>query len=286
MNVVAYCRVSTNEENQKNSLKNQESFFENYAKENGYNLVGIYCDEGISGTKLRNRTAFLKMIDDAKLKNFEKVLVKDVSRFARNTVDFLNSTRKLESYNVKTIFLSSENVEQSEFVMTLFAAVAQEESVNLSKRIKFSKQQSALKGKVPNLIFGYDKIVNDKFNLKINQREASIIDKMFNMFVFEGKSASFIARTLNYDNILTKRGCKWQCAGVLRVLRNQIYIGNIVNGKERNQNIWLGKRLQVDLNEWVFVENPTVQIIDKEIFEKAQEILMKKDISYECSCIL
>ncbi len=105
MNIVAYCRVSTDKTDQINSLNTQKEFFENYAKNNNHNLIHVYADEGISGTKLKKRTDFLNLMEDAKKNKFEMVVVKDVSRMARNTVDFLNSIRTLKALDIETVFL-------------------------------------------------------------------------------------------------------------------------------------------------------------------------------------
>ena len=107
MKVAAYCRVSTDKEDQLNSLEAQKEFFEEYTRKQGYHLVQIYADEGISGTKIKNRTGFLRMMRDAHEGVFDMVLVKDISRLARNTVDLLNSTRELKALNIDMLFLTS-----------------------------------------------------------------------------------------------------------------------------------------------------------------------------------
>ncbi len=106
MNVVAYCRVSTDKEDQLNSLEAQKKFFEEYTNKNGYKLLKIYSDEGISGTKIKKRESFQKLMEDAKKGLFNIVIVKDISRFARNTVDFLQSIRQLKALGIETIFLT------------------------------------------------------------------------------------------------------------------------------------------------------------------------------------
>ena len=170
MNVAAYCRVSTDKEDQLNSLEAQKKFFNEFTKNNGHNLVRLYADEGISGTKIRNRTEFQRLMRDAKSGLFDMVVVKDISRFARNTVDFLQSIRQLKALNIETVFLTSNQtvMGDSEFVLTIFGALAQEESANTSKRIKFGKKINAEKGRVPNLVYGYDKIIGDYFLLAVD----------------------------------------------------------------------------------------------------------------------
>ena len=198
MNVAAYCRVSTDKSDQLNSLETQKKFFTEFTEKNGYNLVNLYADEGISGTKVKNRKEFLRLMNDAKRGMFEMVIVKDISRFARNTVDFLQSIRTLKELDIETVFLTSNQkvLGNSEFVLTIFAALAQEESANTSKRVKFGKKMNAQKGRVPNLVFGYDKIQGDYFNMTVNESEADVIRMVYSLYLNEGCGASKIASIL------------------------------------------------------------------------------------------
>ena len=182
MSIAAYCRVSTEKEDQLNSLEAQKKFFADYTSRTGDNLVRLYADEGLSGTKIKNRKEFLQMMADAESGVFDMVVVKDISRFARNTVDLLQNIRKLKSLGIETQFLTANmpSMGNSEFVLTIFGALAQEESANTSKRVKFGKKINAEKGKVPNFVFGYDKTLGDYFNLTINEFEAEVIRKIFN----------------------------------------------------------------------------------------------------------
>ena len=148
MNIAAYCRVSTEKEDQLNSLEAQKQFFAEYTKKTGDTLVKLYADEGISGTKIKNRKEFLRMMSDAEHGIFDMVVVKDISRFARNTVDLLQNVRKLKALGIETQFLTANmtSMGNSEFVLTIFGALAQEESANTSKRVKFGKKMNAEKG--------------------------------------------------------------------------------------------------------------------------------------------
>ena len=180
MNIAAYCRVSTDKTDQLNSLETQKQFFAEYTERTGNNLVRLYADEGISGTKIKNRREFLRMMSDAERGLFELVVVKDISRFARNTVDLLQNIRRLKALGIETQFLTANmtSMGNSEFVLTIFGALAQEESANTSKRIKFGKKVNAEKGRVPNFVYGYDKTVGDYYHLAINSREAGIVRQM------------------------------------------------------------------------------------------------------------
>lgn len=130
MRIAAYCRVSTDKEDQLNSLATQKEFFEEYAKRTGHTLIRIYADEGITGTRTKSRKEFQRMMRDAEHGMFEMLCVKDISRLARNTVDLLQSVRTLKSYGIETQFLTANmtSMGNSEFVLTIFGALAQEES--------------------------------------------------------------------------------------------------------------------------------------------------------------
>ena len=136
------------------------------------------------------------------------VVVNDISHFARNTVDLLQSVRKLKSLGIETQFLTANmtSMGNSEFVLTIFGALAQEESANTSKRIKFGKKMNAEKGRVPNIVFGYDKTIGYYFNLSINEIEAKAICQIFQWYTGVGYGGSKIANMLNERGIKTKRG--------------------------------------------------------------------------------
>ena len=149
MNIAAYCRVSTDKADQLGSLEAQKGFFVEYAQRTGHTLVRLYADEGLSGTKVRRRVQFQQMMADAERGLFQMLVVKDISRLARNTVDLLQSVRRLKALGIQTLFLTAgmDSLGESEFVLTLFGALAQEESANMSKRIKFGKRVNAQIGR-------------------------------------------------------------------------------------------------------------------------------------------
>lgn len=274
MNIVGYCRVSTDKEDQLHSLETQKHFFEEYAKKHGHTLVRLYADEGISGTKIRNRKEFQRLMLDSEQKLFEMVVVKDISRFARNTVDLLNSTRQLKALNIETLFLTANMsvLGNSEFVLTIFGALAQEESANTSKRIKFSKERNAEKGRVPCLAYGYDKIPGDYFNMTINKQEAEIIHRIYDLYTNQGYGGAKIAQMLNAEGQRTKRGSNWTQAGVAGILRNELYTGKIINGKQEIADFLTGVRINKDKSEWKIVQRPDLRIIEPEFFKKTRKM--------------
>ncbi|MBR0351233.1 MAG: recombinase family protein [Clostridia bacterium] len=284
MKIAAYCRVSTEKEAQIDSLEKQIEFFNEFTKKNGYELYKLYADEGISGKQIKHRKQFQQMMLDAKSKKFDKVVVKDVSRFARNTVDLLQSVRELKSYNVQVDFLNNGEVMEggSEFILTILGAMAQQESANMSKRVKFGKDITAQKGRVPNIVFGYDKMPNERYILKVNNEEAKLVKEIFESYVYKGWGTTKIAWDLNDRGIRTKRDkAKWVQNGIVRMLKNPIYTGRVTNKKSEVTDFITGTRKDIPEDEWIVVERPEMRIISDELFNKAQEILAQRSNEFK-----
>ena len=277
-------QVSTEKEAQIDSLEKQIEFFNEFTKKNGYELYKLYADEGISGKQIKHRKQFQQMMEDAKHKKFEKVVVKDVSRFARNTVDLLQSVRELKSYGVQVDFLNNGEVMEggSEFILTILGAMAQQESANMSKRVKFGKDITAQKGRVPNLVFGYDKIPNERYTLKINEEEAKIVKEIFESYVYKGIGTTKIAWDLNDRGIRTKKTkSKWVQTSIVRMLKNPIYTGRVTNKKSEVTDFITGTRKDLPEEEWIVVERSEMRIISDELFNRAQEILAQRSNEFK-----
>lgn len=284
MKIAAYCRVSTEKEAQIDSLEKQIEFFNEFTKKNGYELYKLYADEGISGKQIKHRKQFQQMMIDAKAKKFDKVVVKDVSRFARNTVDLLQSVRELKSYGVQVDFLNNGEVMEggSEFILTILGAMAQQESANMSKRVKFGKDITAKKGRVPNLVFGYDKIPDERYTLKINEEEAKIVKEIFESYVYKGIGTTKIAWNLNDREIRTKKTkSKWVQTSIVRMLKNPIYTGRVTNKKSEVTDFITGTRKELPEEEWIVVEKPEMRIISDELFNRAQELLEQRSNEFK-----
>ena len=281
MRIAAYCRVSTDKDEQLDSLNHQKEFFVEYAKRSGHELVRLYADEGISGTSLKKREEFKRLLRDAELGLFDMVVVKDISRFARNTVDALQSIRKLKSMGICTLFLTAnmDSMGDSEFILTLFSAMAQEESSNLSKRVKWGKKINAEKGRVPQRIFGYDRI--DNFTLEINPTEAGIVRKIFSLYNDQGLGCRTISATLNRDRDKTKLGSDWNARGVRRVLVNPIYCGILINHKYEIEDFLTGRQIRLPEEEQFCHSRPAWAIVSPEAFRKAQEIMASRRTQYD-----
>lgn len=281
MKIAAYCRVSTDKDEQLDSLNHQKDFFVQYAKRNGHELFRLYADEGISGTSLRKREEFKRLLRDAQLGLFDMVVVKDISRFARNTVDALQSIRKLKAMGINTLFLTAnmDSMGDSEFVLTLFSAMAQEESNNLSKRVKWGKRINAEKGRVPQRVFGYDRV--DNFTLAIHPDEARIVRKIYHLYVEQGLGCRTISMTLNRDGDKTKLGSEWNARGVRRVLCNPLYCGTLINHKYEIEDFLTGKQVSIPQEERFFHQRPEWAIVSPAVFQRAQGIMESRRIQYD-----
>lgn len=285
MRVVAYCRVSTNKDEQLDSLETQQKFFAEYAAHNRQELVDIYADEGKSGTKMKNRTQLLRLLSDAGQNRFDAVLIKDVSRLARNTVDFLTSIRQLKALGVRVVFVNYDQTssDSSEFMLTMLSAIAQEESANTSKRVKFGKKMNAEKGRVPNLVYGYDKVPGTYFALAVNEPEAAAVRRIFDWYAGEEMGAGKIACELNRRGLMTKRGCRWSQNGVTRILTNPLYTGKIMNGKEEVADFLTGRRIQKEKEHWFVTDCPALAIVDTAVFDKAQALLESRRAQFQAT---
>lgn len=280
MKIAAYCRVSTSKSEQLDSLENQKAFFTTYANRNGHELVGLYADEGISGTSLKKREEFHRLMRDAESGAFQMVVTKDISRFARNTVDALRSVRTLKKMGIPILFLTTnmDSMGDSEFLLTLLCALAQEESANISKRTKFGKQINAEKGRVPQRVFGYDRV--DNFTLQINPEEAGIVRKIFTLYVQQGQGCRTISMALNQAGDRTKSGGSWNARGVRRVLENPLYCGILVNHKYEVEDFLTGKQVSLPVEQHYIHERPEWAIITREEFQNARRVLDARRIKH------
>lgn len=274
MNIAAYCRVSTDKADQLGSLEAQKGFFVEYAQRTGHTLVRLYADEGLSGTKVRRRVQFQQMMADAERGLFQMLVVKDISRLARNTVDLLQSVRRLKALGIQTLFLTAgmDSLGESEFVLTLFGALAQEESANMSKRIKFGKRVNAQRGKVPNLVYGYRKSPGDCFHLTVDREEAEAVRQMYRWYIQDGWGAGKIAAELSRRGLRTRQGRPWSANGVSRILQNPLYTGRVVNGKQEVADFLTSERRDLPREDWLIAERPELRIVSDEDFRAAQAL--------------
>ncbi|MCR5355778.1 MAG: recombinase family protein [Lachnospiraceae bacterium] len=278
--VAAYCRVSTEHDEQEDSLENQISHYENEIRSNpDYEFVEVYYDFGISGFK-EERPGFQRMLQDAKSGRIDLIITKSISRFARNTETILKTSRELKEYNVAIYFeLQGINTLTSdgELMMTVYAAFAQAESESTSELCKMSyrrKYEAGIPVQYLEKCFGYDKDDTGEFIIK--EDEAKWVRKIFNM-IANGYTAAAVKRYLNDNGIRTTRGAKWLDSTVYRVLRSEIYKGDYIMHKSYvNED----RRLVVNYGEvdsW-YIENDHVPIVSKRLWQKAQDALDKRQV--------
>lgn len=279
----AYGRVSTEKDQQLDSLEQQKEFFQEFARQNNYELVNIYADEGITGRQTRKRDEFNRMMRDARKGMFDMLVVKDISRFARNTVDLLTSVRELKAMNIEVQFITNsyKALGNSEFILTVYGAIAQEESAGLSKKVKFGKNITAKKGRVPNIVFGYNKLEKEKYTLEINEEEAKIVREIFDMYVNKRYGCTKIARILNARGVRTKRDHTHFCGtAISRTLKHRIYIGQVVNKQSEVVDFLTGQRRNIPEEEQIVVVNENLRIIPDDLYYKAQQIMEENTNKY------
>ena len=282
--VAAYCRVSTDQTDQLHSLTAQRQFFEEYISEHSdWELIEVYYDEGITGTSTKHREGFNRMIADCEKGLIETVLTKEVSRFARNTVDTLNYTRKLKERNINVIFMNDgidTNDKDGELRLTIMASLAQEESRKTSERVKWGMRRSMEKGYVwgNGRLLGYT-ITDGK--LYIVPEEAEIVKRIFHEYVYEDKGTCAIATGLNKDGIHTTTGGLFRQDSILNIIKNPKYAGNLVQWRTHSTDFLTKHRVKTTKNEkpessLISAEDTHEGIISKELWNKAQEICAER----------
>ena len=229
--IAAYCRVSTQAEEQNHSLIAQVSYYSNLIAENdNAELVDIYADRGTSGTRTRNRTNFLRMIEDCRAGKIDAIITKSVSRFGRNTVDTLVFTRELRSLGVD-VFFEKENLHtcsaEGELLLTLMAAVAESEAVSMSDNVKWGKRKRYEKGilesRAVSTMLGFQQQDGE---ISIIEEEAAIVRMIYDWFL-EGHGYEYITNRLLAANVPTKRpGAKWANTTIINILTNEKYCGD------------------------------------------------------------
>lgn len=275
----AYCRVSTDKEDQLNSLESQKRFFYEYINRNlDWELADIYADEGITGTNTRKRYAFHRMLTDAQNHKFDLILTKEISRFARNTLDSIYYTRRLKEFGIGVIFLN-DNINtmdaDAELRLTILASIAQEESRKTSERVKWGQKRSMEQG----VVFGRDLLGYDLKDgkLYVNEKGAQIVKLIFHKFVQEGKGTHVIARELNESGIPARGGDIWYGNVILRILKNEKYCGDLVQKKTYTPD-YLKHEKKYNKGEEELIRIPCHHepVISRELFEEAQTEFAKR----------
>ena len=293
MKCAIYARVSTKREEQKNSLQNQVALAESIAKEQGFTVIERYIDNGISGAGMKNRTAILRLLEDAKKKRFDVVIAKSVSRLGRNTVNSMNTADELERNNIRLILPEDgydTKSSNSRLTFNLRAVLAEEENLALSNRIKWGLKSSATQGNrvvsVPP--FGYRTNLVTK-RLEIDETAAPIVKEIFRLYLHEGWGMFSISNLLMRREIPTPRahsgaanaGQKWHQNTIKGILSNPVYTGKQVFHREETTRILAVSetykiRRKVNEEEQVVIENSHPALITEDEFNAVQEQMKKR----------
>ena len=282
LRVAAYCRVSTELEEQESSYEAQVEYYTRKIQEtDNWKMAGIYADDGKSATNTKKRDDFNAMIKDALDGKIDMILTKSVSRFARNTVDSLLTIRKLKEKNVAVVF-EKEGVNTldgtGEILITILSSLAQEESRNISENTRWGVVRRFENGKMivnHNKFMGYTK--NENGDLVIVQEEAEIVRLIFRLYL-EGYSAKKISQYLEENGIKTATGQdKWYDSVIFKMLRNEKYMGDALLQKTYTVDFMTKKKV---INKGIvpqyYVEDDHEPIIPKELFYRVQEELARR----------
>ena len=279
--VCAYCRVSTDSEEQQTSYNSQIKYYTDKIKSNSeWEFVGIYADDGISGTQVKNRTEFMRMIDDALNGKIDIIIAKSISRFARNTLDTLKYVRLLREHNVG-VYFEKENIHtielDSEMFLTLYSAFAQAESESISMNVKMGMKAKMKRGEMNGIARIYGYVWNKETKeLEINEEQAEIVRQVFNWYI-EGKGTQTIARILNERGILTYTGKRWNHSRIRNMIVNEKYVGDLISQKWYIENPISHRTIQnLGEKEKYYVKDHHIPIITRDVWDKAQEILKKR----------
>ncbi|MDR0493112.1 MAG: recombinase family protein [Nitrososphaerota archaeon] len=271
--VCAYCRVSTEQDDQLNSLDNQKRYFEKYIENNiAWEFCGLYVDEGISGTSVEKRASFQRMVADAEARKFDLLLTKEISRFARNTLDSIFYTRKLKGLGVGVLFMN-DNINtldaDSELRLTIMSSIAQEESRKTSERVRWGQKRQMEKG----VVFGASLLGYTAKNgkLTVNENEAKTVRLIFELYL-SGMGAYLVQKELENRGIPAPNGgLRWHTSAILDILKNEKYAGMLKQKKTLTTDYLSHKRKPNEGEEdYIVVENSHEPIVTKEIFDRVQ----------------
>ena len=285
LRVAYYARVSTDFMEQLNSLENQKRFFTEYIGDMpSWEFAGGYIDEGISGVTTKKREKFNEMIDDALDGKFDMIVTKEVSRFARNTLDSIQYTRQLLANGV-AVYFQNDNIntldEDSEFRLTIMASIAQDESRKISSRVHWGHQQAIKNGVVlgNSNIFGYRKA--DK-RLYIDEEQAPVVRELFELYA-TGKYSMKNLETYFYNKgVRNTKGNKLAHSTMANIIKNPKYMGYYVGNKVRVVDLFTKKQQFLPEEEWVIYKDETGEtvppIVSEELWQRANEVLKMRSL--------
>lgn len=284
MRVTFYARVSSDSDEQLNSLDNQIAYYENFIKKNEkWIFVPGYIDEGLSGISTKKRKHFNEMISDAKTGMFDLIITKEISRFARNTLDSLQYTRQLLSMGVG-VFFQNDNIntldEDAELRLTIMSSIAQDELRKLSSRVKFGHQQ-AIKSSVVlgnSRIFGYRK---DDKRLIIDETQAPMVRDLFRLYSTGQYSMKQLEKRFYDEGYRNYNGNRISHTTMSGIISNPKYKGYYVGNKVRVVDMFTKKQKFLPKEDWVMYKDETGEIVpalvSEEIWERANEVLARPE---------
>ena len=284
--VAGYARVSTDNEEQQTSYEAQVAYYTEYIKSRSdWEFVGLYSDEGVTGTNTKRREGFNRMIADALAGKIDLIITKSVSRFARNTVDSLSTIRKLKEHNIECYF-EKENIwtfdGKGELLITIMSSLAQEESRSISENVKWGQRKRFADGKlyIPYSRFlGYTKGADG--NLEIVPEEAKVVRLIYKLFL-EGYGTTYIAKELERRKIKTGTGCDtWHSNSIHSILTNEKYKGDALLQKTYTSD-FLTKKKKKNKGEipQYYVKDNHEPIIDPQVFDIVQAELERRKKTY------
>ena len=280
LRVTFYARVSTDKDEQLNSLENQVQYYtELIQSKPQWTYVPGYIDEGISGTSTKKRDSFLRMIADAKAGRFDFIITKEISRFSRSTLDSIQYTQELLEHDVGVLF-QNDNINtldsDSEFRLVVMAGVAQDEVRKLSERLKFGFRQAIKNGHIlgNDRLWGYDK---KDCILTVNEAEAKVVRRIFHLYANEQMGIRRISQQLYDEGFTSRKGNAFNVLTIRHILENPKYKGWYCANKSQTVDYRSKRKIFLDESEWVMYPDPSIPaIVSEELWNRANALYKRR----------
>ncbi len=280
LRVTFYARVSTDKDEQINSLENQVQYYTELIQSKlNWTFIPGYIDEGISGTSTKKRDSFLRMIADAKAGRFDFIITKEISRFSRSTLDSIKYTQELLEHDVGVLF-QNDNINtldsDSEFRLVVMAGVAQDEVRKLSERLKFGFRQAIKNGHVlgNDKLWGYDK---KDCVLSINEEEAQVVRRIFDLYANRQMGIRRISQTLLDEGFTSRKGGAFNVLTIRHILCNPKYKGWYCANKSQTVDYRSKRKIFLDESEWVMYPDPSIPaIVSEELWDRANALYKRR----------
>ena len=280
LRVTFYARVSTDKDEQLNSLENQIQYYTDLIQSKvSWTYIPGYIDEGISGTSTKKRDSFLPMIEDAKVGRFDFIITKEISRFSRSTLDSIQYTQELLEHNVGVLF-QNDNINtldpDSEFRLVVMAGVAQDEVRKLSERLKFGFRQAIKNGHVlgNDKLWGYDK---KDCILTINESEAKAVRRIFDLYANQKMGIRRISQKLYDEGFTSRRGNAFNVLTIRHILENPKYKGWYCANKSQTVDYRSKRKIFLEEDEWIMYPDPSIPaIVSEELWDRANALYKRR----------